>query len=72
MTTTIDTNWRKGQPVRMLIGRCCPECGAFIMGSVKTLSKRTRVRKCKSCGGILRHVSDDLECKAYIVGIPAG
>ena len=67
---TINTSWRKGQPVRMLIARCCAECGAFIMGSVKTRGKRVRVRRCKACGRTVDHVSDELECKAYVVGIP--
>lgn len=69
---TPSTKWAKGQTVRMLMGRCCRDCGAFIMGSVKTTGKNVRVRRCKACGLIESHVSDELECKAYIVGIPTG
>jgi hypothetical protein len=69
---TPSTKWSKGQSARMLIARCCPDCGAFIMGSIKTAGKNVRVRRCKACGLTVTHVSDELECKAYVVGIPAG
>jgi uncharacterized protein (DUF983 family) len=69
---TPSTKWSKGQTVRMGIMRCCPECGAFILGTIRTRGKSVRERFCKSCGRMQVNVSDGAECKAYVVAIPAG
>jgi hypothetical protein len=55
----------------MGIMRCCPECGAFILGTIRTRGKRVRERFCKACGTVQVNVSDGAECKAYVVGVPS-
>jgi uncharacterized protein (DUF983 family) len=67
---TISTRWSKGQTVRMFMGRCCPECGAGILGTIRTRGKRVRERVCKACGTLQDNVSDGAECKIYMVGVP--
>lgn len=69
---TPSTKWTKGQTARMGIMRCCPECGAFILGTIRTRGKRVRERICKACGTLQDNVSDGAECKAYVVGVPVG
>lgn len=69
--TQINTGWRKGQSVRMAMVRCCPECGATILGVGRTRYRRVRERICKACGTKQSNVADDQEDKAVAVGFPA-
>jgi uncharacterized protein (DUF983 family) len=69
--TTYSTKWTKGQTVRMFMGRCCPECGAGILGTIRTRGKSVRERFCKACGRVQINVSDGAECKVYMVGVPS-
>jgi hypothetical protein len=56
----------------MFMGRCCPECGAGILGTIRTRGKSVRERFCKACGRVQINVSDGAECKVYLVGVPVG
>jgi uncharacterized protein (DUF983 family) len=63
------TSWKRGDPVRTVIARCCTECGMVELRCDRTVQKRIRWRVCSSCGHYMRHVSDDLECKAFVTAI---
>lgn len=67
---SLNVRWSKGQTVRVALLRCCPECGAFILGTVRTRGKRVRERWCKACKTMQVNVSDGAECKGYVVGVP--